>query len=100
MFKTHELFNHRDFTDLVPEIIYYYLFQGISLAAIEEKLFKTLEYKGWLSKSFLNYVGIDTEKENKGLYMNRSIIEVVDELYESSNISHIRVAQLLKHKYL
>lgn len=100
LFKTYELFNHRNINDLVPEIVYYYLFQGLSLTAIEQKLFKTEEYHGWLSKTFLNYYGIDTEKENKGIYSNRKLSEVVNELYKSSNIAHIRVAKLLKEKYL
>lgn len=100
MFKTYDLFNHRSIDDLVPEIVYYYLFKGLSLVAIEEKLFKTEEYKGWLSKAFLNYFGIDTEKENKGIYSERTVPEVVEELYKSSNIAHIRVARLLKEKYL
>ena len=91
MFKTYDLFDHRNINDLVPEIIYYYLFQGLSLAAIEYKLFRTNDYHGWLSKTFLNYYGIDTEK---------SVPEVVEELYKSSNIAHVRVAKLLKEKYL
>lgn len=66
MFKTYNLFNHRNINDLVPEIIYYYLFQGLSLTAIEVKLFRTEDYHGWLSKTFLNYYGIDTEKEIRG----------------------------------
>lgn len=77
-----------------------YLFQGLSLTAIEYKLFKTNDYHGWLSKTFLNYYGIDTEKENKGIYADRSVPDVVDELYKSSNIAHVRVAKLLKEKYL
>lgn len=100
MFKTYDLFNHRNIDDLVPEIIYYYLFKGLSLTAIEKKLFKTEEYHGWLSKSFLNYFGIDTEKENKGIYADKSVPQVVEELYQSSNIAHIRVAKILKEKYL
>lgn len=100
MFKTYDLFNHRKVDDLVPEIVYYYLFQGLSLTAIEEKLFKTDAYHGWLSKTFLNYYGIDTEKENKGLYSGKTMPEVVEELYKSSNIAHVRVAKLLKEKYL
>ena len=100
MFKTYDLFNHRKVDDLVPEIVYYYLFQGLSLTAIEEKLFKTDAYHGWLSKTFLNYYGIDTEKENKGLYSGKTMPEVVEKLYRSSNIAHVRVAKLLKEKYL
>ena len=98
MFKTYDLFSHRNINDLVPEIMYYYLFQGLSLTAIEEKMFKTEDYHGWLSKTFLNYYGID--KTNKGIYANKTIPEVVDELYKSSNIAHLRVAKLLKEKYL
>lgn len=100
MFKTYDLFSHRNINDLVPEIVYYYLFQGLSLVAIEEKMFKTDEYRGWLSKTFLNYYGIDTEKENKGIYVGKTVPEVVGELYKSSNIAHLRVAKLLKEKYL
>lgn len=95
MFKTYDLFDHRNINDLVPEIVYYYLFQGLSLTAIEVKLFRTEDYHGWLSKTFLNYYGIDTEKENKGIYAGKTVPEVVDELYRSSNIAHVRVAKLL-----
>lgn len=63
-------------------------------------MFKTDEYRGWLSKTFLNYYDIDTEKENKGIYAGKTVPEVVDELYKSSNIAHLRVAKLLKEKYL
>ena len=100
MFKTYDLFDHRNINDLVPEIVYYYLFKGLSLTAIEQKLFKTEDYHGWLSKTFLNYYGIDTEKENKGIFENKTVPEVVEELYMSSNIAHVRVAKLLKEKYL
>lgn len=100
MFKTYDLFSHRSINDLVPEIIYYYMFEGLSLTAIEKRLFHTEDYHGWLSKTFLNYYGIDTEKENKGVYSDKTIPEVVDELYKSSNVAHIRVAKLLKEKYL
>lgn len=100
MFKTYDLFDHRNIDDLVPEIVYYYLFQGLSLTAIEQKLFKTEAYHCWLSKTFLNYFGIDTEKENKGIYENKTVPEVVEQLYKSSDIAHVRVAKLLKEKYL
>ena len=39
--------------------MYYYLFKGLSLTAIEEKLFGTDELHGWFSKCILNYYGID-----------------------------------------
>ena len=100
MFKTYNLFNHRELSDLIPEIIYLYLFKGMSLTSIENTLFHTETYKGWLSKTFLNYYGIDTEKENKGIYSDKSVMDVVNELYQSSDITHIRVAKLLKDKYL
>lgn len=100
MFKTYDLFDHRNINDLAPEIVYYYLFKGLSLTAIEVKLFKTEDYHGWLSKTFLNYYGIDTEKENRGIFEGKSVPEVVNELYKSPNIAHVRVAKLLKEKYL
>jgi len=98
MFKTFDLFAYRDINDLVGDIIYCYLFQGLSLSAIEKELLKTDEYRGWLSKSLLNYYGIDTEGENKGLYEGRAVSEVVQELYGSSEAEHIRVAKILKRK--
>ena len=100
MFKTYDLFNHRSLSDLVPEIMYYYLFKSMSLTQIEVKLFGTENYHGWLSKTFLNYFGIDTEGENKGIYEAKSLSEVVSELYQSQNIVHIRVAKILKDKYI
>lgn len=100
MFKTYTLFDHRNINDLIPEIIYYYLFEGLSLTSIEQRLFKTDAYHGWLSKTFLNYYGIDTERENKGIYQGKTVPEVIDFLYKSSDISHVRVAKILKEKYL
>ena len=70
------------------------MFEGLSLVEIEKRLFNTSDYKGWLSKTFLNYYGIDTEKENKGIYANKTLPDVVGELYQSSNVIHIRVAKI------
>lgn len=99
MFKTFNLFGHRDINDVIPEMIFYYLFEGFSLTSLEKKLFNTEEYNGWLSKSCLNYFGIDTEGSNRGIYKNRSIEEVINELITSNNIEHCRVARILKAKY-
>ncbi len=100
MFKTNELFNHQDINDIIPEVIYYYLFKGLSLTAIEAKLLGTDELHGWFSKCILNYYGIDTEKDNKGIYDKKSMTEVVEMLTYSPNIIHNRVAKVLKGKYL
>lgn len=100
MFKTYDLFNHRSISDLMPEIMYYYLFLGKSLTQIEVKLFGTENYHGWLSKTFLNYYGIDTEGPNKGIYEGRIISEVTEELLHSTNITHIRISKMLKDKYM
>ncbi len=100
MFKTNEKFNHQDIIDVIPEIIYLYLFKGLSLTAIEDKLLGTDELHGWFSKSILNYYGIDTEKDNKGIYDKKSMSEVVETLTYSPNIVHNRVAKILKAKYL
>lgn len=100
MFKTYRFFDYRDLEDLVPEFLYYYLFQGLSLKVIEEKYYGSQEYKGWLCKSLLNYYGVDTDGENRGLYNERSIQSVVDELYTSTDMTHLRIAHILKKKYL
>ena len=100
MFETNELFKHQDINDVIPEVMYYYLFKGLSLTAIEEKLLGTDVLHGWFSKSILNYFGIDTEKGNKGIYDKKSMTEVVDQLTYSPNIIHNRVAKILKNKYL
>ena len=54
----------------------------------------------YLKNVFVPLKGIDTEKVNKGIYENKTVPEVVEELYQSSNIAHVRVAKLLKEKYL
>ena len=100
MFKTHDVFNHQDINDIIPEVMYYYLFKGLSLTAIEDKLLGTDELHGWFSKSILNYFGIDTEKDNKGIYDKKSMTEVVEILTYSTSITHNRVAKILKDKYL
>ena len=100
MFKTYDLFTFRDIEDLVGDMMYYYLFQGLGVQAIEKELLKTEEYRGWLSKALLNYYGIDTNGENRGIYEGRTISEVVQELYRSSNVKHIHVAKILKRKFL
>jgi len=100
MFKIYKFFDYRDLDDLVPEFLYYYLFEGLSLKVIEEKYYGSQEYKGWFCKSLLNYYGVDTFGENKGLYNGRSIQSVVDELYTSIDMAHLRIAQILKKKYL
>ena len=40
MFKTYDLFDHRNINDLVPEIVYNYLFKGLNLTAIEQSCSK------------------------------------------------------------
>lgn len=100
MFKTSELFYYGKIDEIVPDVIYYYLFKGLSLTAIEMKLFSIDTYKGWISKVILNYYGIDTEKENKGIYMDRSVKEVIKELEESCDDIHIKVSKILKDKYM
>lgn len=52
MFKTYDLFDFRNINDLVSEIVYY-SFKGLSLTAIELKLFKTEDYHGWLKQNLL-----------------------------------------------
>ena len=100
MFKTFTFFPFRDLEALVPEFMYYYLFEGLSLKTIEEKYYNSQEYKGWFCKSLLNYYGIDTDGDNRGVYAGRSIKDVVDELYTSTNLQHLMVAKILKDKYL
>ena len=100
MFKTFTYFPFRNLDDLVPEFMYYYLFEGLSLKMIEEKYYNSGEYKGWFCKSLLNYYGVDTDGENRGIYKGRSILDVVGELYSSNDMQHLMVAKILKDKYL
>jgi len=102
LFKTYELFGHRDIEDVAVEIVYYYLFHGESLTDIENRLFRTNDYNGWFSKSILNYYGIDTSLSgsNKGRYIEKNVPEIVDELFKSSNPVHLQIAKRLKDKYL
>ena len=100
MFKVKDNFHHQDINDVIPEVIYCYLFRGMSLTAIEERLLGTDELHGWFSKSILNYYGIDTDKDNRGIFENKTVMEVVDRLTNSTEIAHNRVAKILKAKYL
>lgn len=43
---------------------------------------------------------LDHDIVGRAIFADRSVPEVVDELYKSSNIAHVRVAKLLKEKYL
>ena len=72
---------------------------------LSQRLFIIICFKGLVLQLLsTNYLGqmiiIDTEKDNKGIFADRSVPEVVEELYKSSNIAHVRVAKLLKEKYL
>lgn len=99
-FKTYSFFPFREVTDIIPEFIYYYMFMGLSLKQIEERYYGSQEYKGWLLKSLLNYYGIDTDGDNRGIYSGREISDVVNELSRSTDLTHIRIAKILKDKFL
>jgi hypothetical protein len=99
VFKVFSLFGNRDLNDVAAEVIFYYLFTGDSLTHIEYKLFNTEDYHGWFSKAILNYFGIDTDRENKGVYRDRNIKDVISELHNSNSIHHIRVAKVLNDKF-
>lgn len=49
-----------------------------------------------MSKSFFNYINIDTEGINKG----RNIQEVIKMLYGIDKKEYIKVATLLKNKFI
>lgn len=103
MFKTTDLLNYKNIDEVLPEIVYEYLFEGTSLTGIEFKLFHTEKGKGWISKAFLNYLGIDTSTGydgNKGIFKGQSVSNVVDKLSKSSDAAHVRIANLLRERYL
>ena len=99
-FKTYSFFPFREIKEIIPEFIYYYMFAGMSLKQIEEQYYGSQEYKGWLLKSLLNYYGIDTDGDNRGIYNGREISDVVEELSKSTDLTHLRVAKILKDAYL
>lgn len=68
MFKTYDLFDHRNINDLVPEIIYYYLFQGLSLTAIEYNLFKANDYHGWAKQNLFKLLWHRHRKREQGYF--------------------------------
>ena len=100
MFITYELFGQTDINEVIPKMMYLYLFEVMSLRAIEKTLFNTDDYKGWLSKSFLNYYGINTDKDNKGIYHGQNVDDAVVELENSSRPTHRRVATILKDYFM
>lgn len=86
--------------DIIAEIVYLYLFDGLSVTEIEMEIFNTRDYKGWFSKSILNFVGIDTSGENKGVFHNKTVEEGVNLLYNTKDIDIIKIAKILKDYYL
>lgn len=100
MFTTFDLFDYKDINEVVPEVIYYYLFEGLSLNEIEVRLFNTSQYKGWFSKTLLNYYHINTDGSNRAIYKNKNISEIVELLENSTNFAHRNVAVLLMKKYI
>ena len=66
----------------------------------EETTTITLAAAASLEKCYTEKLIPMFEKDNKGIFADRSVPEVVEELYKSSNIAHVRVAKLLKEKYL
>ncbi|MHB8097782.1 MAG: hypothetical protein ACYDEI_09055 [Erysipelotrichaceae bacterium] len=100
MFKIFKLFGQREISEVIPEIVYYYLFLGDSLTNIELKLFNTTFYHGWLSKSCLNFYGIDTNGENRGIFKDRKVEDVVKQLLLSDLFEHKRIANILMNRFL
>lgn len=89
-----------EFPDICAEILYLYLFKGSSVKEIERILFGAEEFHGFLSKTVLNYYGIDTGKDthNRGIYKKYSPTEIIQHLLSSSDSSEIWVGKILTHK--
>lgn len=103
--KNYEFFDTQHCTefplkDLAADVVYLYLFQGLSVKAIESHLFGSEEFRGFLSKSILNFYGISTATgcTNKGLYKEESLDTVAQNLLSSKNKSQQIVGSLLWHK--
>lgn len=86
--------------DLCAEILYAYLFKGSSVKQIETDLFGQEEFNGFLSKTVLNYYGIDTSPNgyNRGIYKYSSPMEVVRQLLSSTDPVEKCVGEILAHK--
>ncbi len=82
------------------EILYQYLFRGLSVKIIEEKLFGSQEQHGYFAKTVLNYYGISTEINcgNRGLYKHHSLKEVIEALLANPDPSRQLVGEALKRK--
>lgn len=93
-----------DVKKIASETVYLYLFQGLSVKAIEKRIFESdwPEFSGWMSKTILNYFGIDTspESRNKGYYKGKNPLEIAANLLKSENRSRRIVGELLLQRYV
>lgn len=97
--SSYELFNKKNadyIEEIVPTVIIDYLFKGYNLTDIEEYIFHTREYKGWMSKSILNFYGIATDGSNKGIYRFASVYEVIKSLNATGNKKNKIIADILE----
>ncbi len=88
---------------LAAQVVCMYLFEGLSVKDIEERLLGTkTEQSGFLAKVILNYYGIDTSKEseNRGIYHGHSIEDVCHELRKSNDRANLILARLLAKEIL
>lgn len=83
--------------ELAREVVRLYLFDEMSVKGIETVLFGEEEFSGWLSKTVLNFYGIDTSPAgmNRGRYKGQSVHEVAIELLQSSSPVERKIGRLL-----
>ena len=96
-FSFAEDIKYSGFENIIPEMLYLYLFEGESLRSIDDKIIGTDKMKGWFSKVLLNYVGVKTETEHptKGIFKRCGYTEVLTALQRHGTEHSLRIAYYL-----
>lgn len=82
---------------IAAEILYRYLVLGDSLKQIENDLFGTVEFSGWLSKCILNFYEVDTapKAENRGVFNKLSLSQAIETLLKTDSPAELAIAKTL-----
>ena len=85
------------FEEIIPKILYLYLFKGLSLRDIDRIVIESDRMKGWFSKVILNYAGVQTDIQSgsKGIFEGFDIKCVIQALRRMGNDQSLRLAYYL-----
>ncbi|MCF0260627.1 MAG: hypothetical protein HUJ54_12285 [Erysipelotrichaceae bacterium] len=89
--------NYDGFGNIIPEMLYQYLFKGESLRSIERMVIGSDNMDGWFSKTILNYIGVSTDptSHTKGIFKDQEINEVIAAFLKQGSEEALRISYYL-----